>query len=113
MSDLVQLHIIDNVRSQWKQIGRNLKMSVDVSNAFERHYFELVNDGPCCEAVFKYWIIGNGTAHYPLTWSGLFNLLRDSGCHEAAQDMMKQISEGRLHTGRMSFLLDYNLITRV
>ena len=37
----------------------------------------LMEDKQCCLRVFDRWIICNGTTDYPITWSGLHQLLED------------------------------------
>ena len=49
----------------------------------------LLETEQCCLRVFDHWIISNGEfTDYPITWSGLHELLEDIG-HRALAEQMK------------------------
>ena len=49
----------------------------------------LLETEQCCLRVFDHWIISNGEfTGYPITWSGLHELLEDIG-HRALAKLMK------------------------
>ena len=50
-----------------------------------------MNAEECCLRVFDYWIINNETTDYPLTWSGLQNLLKDIEHNAIAKDMKRAL----------------------
>ena len=72
--------------SQWQDLAALVGLSVGQMDGILRQSF--MNSEQCCLRVFDHWIINNGTTDYPITWSGLYELLDDTG-HRALAKQMK------------------------
>ena len=53
------------------------------------------DDKESCEAVLSYWL-DNPTSHYPATWEGLYELLKDSELGQVAADLKQAVDSNNL-----------------
>ena len=62
-------------------------LSMSQSDGIKKEY--LLDTEQCCCRVFDHWIMSNGEfTDYPITWSGLYELLDDTG-HRALAEQLK------------------------
>ena len=68
-----------------------LGLSVGQMDGIQQQSF--MDTEQCCMRIFDGWIISNGeSTDYPITWSGLYELLEDIG-HDAIAEVMKSALE--------------------
>ena len=70
----------------WLDLATLVGLSMSQSDGIKKESF--MKEEECCLRVFDHWIISNGTTDYPITWSGLHELLDDTG-HRALAKQMK------------------------
>ena len=61
--------------SQWQGLAALVGLSMGQMDGIKEESF--MNSEQCCMRVFDHWIISNRTTDYPITWSGLHELLED------------------------------------
>ena len=82
-----QLRIIETIGVKWREVAALLGLSVGQMDGIQQQSF--MDNEQCCYRVFDHWIISNGEfTDYPITWSGLHELLEDVG-HRAIAEHMK------------------------
>lgn len=69
-----KLKILEEIGSKWKDAGILLGQGTKLAN-YEKKTNDIVE---LCTLVFTHWIKNNGyKPHYPLSWTGLCDLLDD------------------------------------
>ena len=82
-----QLRIIELISSKWQDLATLVGLSMSQMDGIEKQ--SLLDTEKCCLRVFDHWIISNGEfTDYPITWSGLHELLEDTG-HRALAEQLK------------------------
>ena len=79
------MRIIQSISSKWQKLATLLGLSLSQSDGIKKESF--MNTEECCLRVFDHWIISNGTTDYPITWSGLHELLEDIEHSTTAEHM--------------------------
>ena len=86
-----QLKIIEEISSKWQDLAILVGLSMSQIDGIQKQC--LMEAEQCCLRVFDHWIISNGEfTEYPITWSGLHELLKDIG-HRAVAERMKTALE--------------------
>ena len=84
-----RLEIIKTVCKDWRYIGQLLGQSMGELDG----YWERSPDySTCCSRVFDCWINNNGHPSYPLSWEGLYKLLRDIKHGRVANELKKALA---------------------
>ena len=79
-----QLRIIEETSSEWEDLAIFLGLSTSKIDGIKKEFFMKAEQ--CCLRVFDHWIISNGEfTDYPVTWSGLQELLEDIGLRALAK----------------------------
>ena len=82
-----QLRIIESISSKWQDLATLVGLSMSQMDGIQKQ--SLLETEQCCLRVFDHWIISNREfTNYPITWSGLQELLEDIG-HRALAKQMK------------------------
>ena len=81
-----QLKIIEEISSKWLNVATLVGLSMNQSDGIKKESFMKADE--ICLRVFDHWIISNGTTDYPITWSGLHELLEDIE-HSTMAERMK------------------------
>ena len=82
-----QLRIMEAIGVKWRDVAALFGLNVSQMDGIQQQSF--MDPEQCCLRVFDHWIISNGEfTHYPITWSGLHELLEDIG-HGALAEQMK------------------------
>ena len=78
---------MEAIAVKWRKVAALLGLSVSQMDGIQQQSF--MDPEQCCYHVFDHWIISNGEfTDYPITWSGLHELLEDTG-HSAIAERMK------------------------
>ena len=81
--------MVEEISSKWQDLAILLGLSMSQINGIKTEC--LLDVEQCCLRVFDHWIISNGEfTDYPVTWSGLYKLLKDSGHHNALAENVKR-----------------------
>ena len=73
--------------SQWQDLATLVGLSMSQMDGIKKE--SLMEDKQCCLRVFDRWLISNGEfTNYPISWSGLHELLEDIE-HRALAKHMK------------------------
>ena len=86
------LRILEDVCSQWTDIGDLIGLSLGRLNAIEKDRRGISAD--CCRDVFYDWLKQEEGRRYPVSWDGVCQLLNDLKVSAVA----KQIDEWRNST---------------
>ena len=82
-----QLKIIESISSKWQDLATLVGLSMSQMDGIQKQ--SLLETEQCCLRVFDHWIISNGEfTDYPITWSGLYELLEDIS-HRALAEQMR------------------------
>ena len=81
------MRIIEETSSKWQDLAILVGLSKSQMDGIKKE--SLGETEQCCLCVFDRWIISNGEfTDYPITWSGLHELLEDIG-HRALAKVTK------------------------
>ena len=81
-----QLKIVEEISGKWRKVAVLLGLSVGQMDGIMQQSF--MDPEQCCLRVFDRWIISNGEyTDYPVTWSGLYKLLKNTGHSTIAEHM--------------------------
>ena len=89
MTKLAELGVISKVNSEWRQLGLLFGQSTSDLDNFKSK--AMLDNKECCERVFDKWINDDGSLHYPLSWEGLFKVLRKIGHGRTAMDIEEKL----------------------
>ena len=81
---------MSEVSAKWKEFGLRLGMILNDLEALEREY---TNAKDLMNKVIDHWLAGKAACDYPVTWEGLYSLLRDIELSETANQLEKAINE--------------------
>ena len=65
--------LVNNVSSKWQKFG----LMIDLTKNQMKNWAKETDNEECWERVMEAWLEGQGQDEYPLTWEGLFKLLKD------------------------------------
>ena len=78
--------LCERISNNWQRVGRTLGLSIEKLTSIRRHFR---TDEVRMEEVLKLWFDNAcqlpNRYHYPLSWDGLYQLLKDSGHGEVAK----------------------------
>ena len=69
---------------KWKGLGCLLEIPLPILLGWEKRYREDPMDS--IDAVLSHWL-ENPTDYYPITWPGLYRLLKDAELSQVAEDL--------------------------
>ena len=72
-------------------------LGIDI-NELDSWEHQLQSSSSCWNKVIDHWLAGGGTAEYPATWEGLYTLLEDAECSQAAKDMEAAVKAATIGT---------------
>lgn len=81
--------LVDKVGTKWKSIGYRLDISDDVLSGW---HGDLRDTKQLWNKVMNHWLTTGGTPDYPLTWEGLYELLKDVECTEITKQLEEFVS---------------------
>ena len=76
--------LVNRVSSKWKQFGRRINLEEDLMTTWDRQVRG--NAEECWDMVMQRWLKGE-RHNYPLTWEGLFKLLKDVAFQGVVPDL--------------------------
>ena len=94
-----EFKLIDRVSVKWKEIGYQIDLTPKELDKIYQESRRSVAE--CCEVVMGKWLNGQGAQYYPVSWEGMFQLLRDIACFEVAV----QLDEAATKAGKIYVLL--------
>ena len=83
-----QFRLISHVSSKWQEFGTLLDIPLDQLEAWRQEC--LGNVARCWKKVMWHWL--SGTSDYASTWEGLYMLLKDVECKEAANQLKEIVT---------------------
>ena len=91
MEEITVLKIVDKISMQYQKLGLLIGLSVSEIEGFRERSF--LNTEKTCNFIFDAWVSKNGhSPNYPLSWEGLYALLKDIGHKQAADDMKQDLA---------------------
>ena len=76
--------LVNRVSSKWKQFGRRINLEEDLMTTWDRQVRGSSEE--CWDMVMQRWLKGE-RHNYPLTWEGLFKLLKDVAFQGVVPDL--------------------------
>ena len=94
---LKEFHLLEKVQGKWKDIGTLMRIENATLNKFaHRHQSDLKEQ---CRDVFQMWLEGGSRSErYPVTWSGLLEVLEDVQLKEISRELEKALGK---HTNQI------------
>ena len=89
-----KFELVSLVSGSWKKIGILIDLTFDVLENYEKE--KRSNPVRCWERVMQDWLDGQGSSSYPITWNGLYKLLRNINKGKVAQDLEKAVQKAGL-----------------
>ena len=86
-----KFQLVSEVSVKWKEFGLRLGMTLNDLEALEREYRGNAKD--IWNKVMDHWLAGKAARDYPVSWEGLYSLLRDVELSETANQLEKAINE--------------------
>ena len=84
------MFVLENlVKSKWMTLGLRVGLVMDQLESWEEEFRG--NTTRCWRRVMKHWLDSGGAPHYPDTWEGLSDLLRDCDLAEVATLLLKAL----------------------
>ena len=83
--------LIDRICAKWKKFGSLLGLSPELMHGWEME--DQGNSNQCFSRVMEHWLNQKAKFDYPVTWTGLYVLLVDSGCSVVGEDLKEAITE--------------------
>ena len=81
---LKKFHLLENIQGKWRDIGTLMKIKNATLNMFEhKHQGDLKEQ---CRDVLQIWR-EEGSEKYPVTWSGLLEVLKDVQLTEVSREL--------------------------
>ena len=87
--DRLKVEIIKHVAPRWRDVGLLLDFD-PTGNPLNLIQSKEQGPLPCCQALFQYWLEGNGVK--PITWGKLVEILEDSDFVTLADQVKLAIS---------------------
>lgn len=89
-----KFHLRNEVSMKWKDIGFQLHLT---NNQLEVWFGKYNRDADeCWIRVMDHWLTGEGPSNYPVTWDGLYNLLKDVNLSQIAKDLKDAVNKSRI-----------------
>jgi len=83
--------LVDIISADWKRFGTLLDISRNQLRGWEMK--NLGNSVPCMEDVLETWLSGECTSDYPVSWEGLYTLLKDGKKSAIADNLRNAVSK--------------------
>lgn len=81
------------ISSKWRDIGIMLDIEGDMLDDW--HTQCQGKGGLCWEKVMRAWLNGKGANEYPVTWDGVFKILKDLECSQIATGLKEAVDGWR------------------
>ena len=96
---------MEEVGTKWKDIG----YQIDISPRELEEMGRKNSIDECCEKVLSEWLNEQGANYYPVTWEGLYLLLRDVNAAKEAECLKEAVAKSgnyiQLNTDHAEWLL--------
>ena len=86
-----EVHIIDAIASEWKELGIALKFESAKLCAIEKNKSFQVKD--CCLEILDLWLQGRTCDEKPIIWETLLLTLMEVGCTTVAEQVWGALSD--------------------
>jgi len=87
-----EFHLLENIQGKWRDIGTLLRIENATLDKFEhKHQGDLKEQ---CRDVLQTWREeGSRSEKYPVTWSGLLEVLKDVQLKEVARELEEALGK--------------------
>lgn len=76
---------------KWREIGNFVNVPMEKLEVWAKEK----DAEACCDAILLHWL-NNSSSNYPVTWEGLYELLRDCDLCQVADDL-KEAVDNTIH----------------
>lgn len=85
------LGIVDKISMKYQALGLCVGLSLDKIEGFRQRSF--LDNTATCNFILNAWVSKGGhPPNYPLSWQGLYDLLKDIGHKKAGGDMRRDLA---------------------